>query len=250
MNHNTKGVTGFTLKMIALCTMFVDHFAATMLEGFMEGELWQQIIYWGLRGVGRMAFPIYCFLLVEGFCHTKNIRKYLIRMFIFALASELPFDLAFNYNHKYFWKSNNVFFTLFLGLAAITLLDLYKRNRTKLHMWAVILLSAVTIIAFAALAEFVLFTDYGGAGVLAIVLIYYFHNNKALGFSLAVVALFLFASVTELPAIAMLPVIIFYNGERGRQVKYVFYAFYPVHLLLLAGLCYALGLRSGLFGIW
>ena len=118
-NTPVAGISGYWLKMIAVITMLIDHTAASILE-----EMMQQMPSWGpitlsnlhqwymldlvLRGIGRMAFPIYCFLLVEGFTYTRSRAKYARRLFVFALISELPFDMALNksiINMSY----NNVF---------------------------------------------------------------------------------------------------------------------------------------------
>ena len=101
------GISGFVLKMIAVITMLIDHTAATILERGLMGELsinfiteQNRLIWMGvysiMRVIGRMAFPIYCFLLVEGFTYTRNRGKYALRLFLFAFISEVPFDLAFN----------------------------------------------------------------------------------------------------------------------------------------------------------
>ena len=99
------GISGYWLKMIAVITMLIDHSAATILERILvqmpswapvtvdNCEQWYRLDLL-LRGIGRMAFPIYCFLLVEGFHYTHSRRKYAARMFVFALISEVPFDMA------------------------------------------------------------------------------------------------------------------------------------------------------------
>ena len=106
-------VTGSTLKLVALFTMLIDHFAATVILQIANtgtGGKTLIDIYWVMRSIGRMAFPVYCFLLVEGFKYTHSRLRYAARLFIFALISEIPFDLALN-NAVLEYKSNNVFFT-------------------------------------------------------------------------------------------------------------------------------------------
>ena len=95
--EQNKGLTGSTLKIIAMASMLIDHVAAILMTrmyitGGLSYELYNVILI--LRLVGRIAFPIYCFLLVEGFTRTKDVRKYLLRMLAFALITEIPFDLA------------------------------------------------------------------------------------------------------------------------------------------------------------
>ena len=101
---------GTTLKIIACISMFIDHFGYICFPGNIA-----------LRIIGRLAFPIYCFLLVEGVMHTHDIRRYMFRMFVFALILEIPFDIAF-YHDLIYPFHQNVFFTLVLGLITICLI--------------------------------------------------------------------------------------------------------------------------------
>ena len=98
-----KGLNSFQLKCIAIVTMLIDHIGAIIFPTQM-----------GFRIIGRFSFPIFCFLLVEGFHHTKDVKKYMIRLGIFALISEIPYDLAFR-NVFLEFERQNVFFTLLLG---------------------------------------------------------------------------------------------------------------------------------------
>ena len=126
-------IAGSTLKIIALVTMLIDHIAATLLlELIRDGIGGKALIdvYWVMRSVGRMAFPIYCFLLVEGFKYTSDRTKYALRLVCFAAISEIPFDMAFN-NGKADMSSNNVFFTLFIGLLTIIVIDWIKGVRNR-----------------------------------------------------------------------------------------------------------------------
>lgn len=255
------GISGFVLKIIAVVTMLIDHTAATILERGLMGELsidfiteqnrpiWMGI-YFIMRVIGRMAFPIYCFLLVEGFTYTRNRGKYALRLFLFALISEVPFDLAFQ---KAWWDTsyNNVFFTLLLGLLAIMALDWVRthwkkadQSKSKIYWFfsnlaKSIVLATITF-GMMAIADLVLHTDYGAGGVAAIIVMFLLYKNRMLAFGVMVVVLTLVSSTLEIAAMLMLLPLHFYNGTRGRQVKYAFYAFYPVHLLVLVGICYLL----------
>ncbi|MCM1106858.1 MAG: conjugal transfer protein TraX [Blautia sp.] len=254
-----RGISGSTLKLIAVVTMLIDHTAATLLLRMLERRpRWAPItsanmdsfysLYTLLRGIGRMAFPIYCFLLVEGFCYTKSRAKYALRLFIFALVSEIPFDMAF---HRSFFSmaSGNVFFTLLTGLLVLTgaewIREKFPSGRPEGGRAAGALRSvlvAIVLLAGCGIAEFALRTDYGACGVLAIFVIYVFKEHRMTGFALAVLVLAFLSDGLEIVALLMLLPLYFYNGKRGLQMKYFFYAFYPVHLLLLSLLCYALGL--------
>ena len=133
MNRTDHGglLSGSTLKWLAILLMLIDHVGASLLEVFVLNGysnsplagLTGNVDFWWkvdrvLRYIGRSAFPIFCFLLVEGAVHTRDIRRYAGRMIAFAFVSELPFDLALR-NHFPWWAHQNVFFTLALGLSAI-----------------------------------------------------------------------------------------------------------------------------------
>lgn len=114
-------MSGTTLKWIAVISMLIDHTAEVLINhnAALTDPIWAQI-YVLMRGIGRIAFPIYAFLLVEGFLHTRDVKKYLARMLTFAVVSEIPFDLAV-FHTPFYWGYQNVFFTLFLGLLALAI---------------------------------------------------------------------------------------------------------------------------------
>ena len=249
------GISGYWLKMIAVITMLIDHSAATILERILvqmpswapatvdNWEQWYRLDLL-LRGIGRMAFPIYCFLLVEGFHYTHSRRKYAARLFVFALISEVPFDMALNQSVLEF-SYNNVFFTLFLGLlvimAADWVMERFSSDNLTSEIGRITLLVVIGMVG-CALASYVISCDYGASGVIAIYIMYLLRSKRELGFALAVVSLGVFSGELELMALLMLIPLHFYNGTRGKQHKYFFYAFYPLHLLLLALIAWGLGL--------
>ena len=267
-------ITGYHLKMIALVTMLIDHFAAVVIwriykKSFsisarmqMSSRLGDKIIVWVaenqelifsiyeiMRYIGRMAFPIYCYLLVEGFLHTRNVKKYGLRLLLFAFLSEIPFDLALKGE---IWDTSysNVFFTLVIALAAMwlfsyieTFAEFWKEKEWDSFLGTlVVALAGITVVAFlGGFAEIVLKTDYGFAGVLSIVIMYLLRRSKELSFAAGILVLTVFSSSTEILALCMMYPLTRYNGERGKSIKYVFYAFYPVHLLVLAIICIWMG---------
>lgn len=282
MNENTLdtqpvksgGLTGYHLKLIALITMLIDHVAAVVIwrvyvaSYYITGSMQvsdsfrDQLIVWVaehqelvytiyelMRYIGRMAFPIYCFLLVEGFLHTRNVKKYALRLLLFAFISEIPFDLAITGQ----WMSmdySNVFFSLVIGLLLIWIVsyiekfyEYWKEKNwdTFLGTMIAVLAGVVAVAIFGGLAEIVLKTDYGLAGVVAILIIYLFRRTRELGFALSILVLSVLSSNTEILALLMLFPLMKYDGTRGKNIKYVFYAFYPVHLLFLALICMGLG---------
>ena len=255
------GISGYWLKMIAVITMLIDHTAASILERMLQVmPSWGPITMdnWDnwyrldivLRGIGRMAFPIYCFLLVEGFTYTHSKAKYALRLLIFALISEIPFDMAL---FKSFcdWNHNNVFFTLFIGLLTIWATDFVMEHMADgtnekippilLRILRTILLIGIFLIG-CIVASKVLRCDYGASGICAIYVLYMLRDQRLVGFATAVVLLGIMSGTLELLAMLMLIPMYFYNGTRGRQHKYFFYAFYPAHLLILAIICQLIGL--------
>lgn len=241
-----RGISGFDLKLIAVISMFIDHFGAVVVYGViksLKGDcpdfIWT--VYEILRLIGRVAFPLYCFLIVEGFTHTRNVGKYAIRLGIFALISEIPFDLAFR-DSWWDMSYNNVFFTLAIGLLVIWGISyvekfyaVWKEKNLDKFLGVLFTIGAgvIFVAAGAYIAEFMLCTDYGAAGVVTIVVIYLLRKVPWPGFAMAVLALTVMTNSTELVALFGLIPLYYYNGERGRNIKYFFYAFYPVHLLLL-----------------
>ncbi len=220
-------MNGYILKMIAIITMFIDHMAAVLLPP-------DSTVYWICRSIGRLAFPIFCFLLVEGFKHTKNTKKYLVRLGIFALISEIPFDLAFSERtvQNGFLLHQNVFFTLFMGLVVIYFMSIIHNKFAK-NLFLDILFNGLAVIAGCALANF-LNTDYKYMGVLLIIVFYVFRGNKIFLAVGVVLANLLFGLGIQLLAALSILFIWFYNGQRGPQGnKYIFYVFYPAHILFL-----------------
>ena len=256
-----RGISSAVLKNIAVVTMLIDHIGAViiarlLIRNSMYGSMVSQEaynvwkgqydslygIYMAMRIIGRFAFPIYCFLLVEGFQRTHDVKKYLGRMFLFALLSEVPFDLALSgkvWNAEY----QNVFFTLFLGLLVITGLQFAEQHFSGTQIWKTLLrigLDAVIILSGCALALF-LKTDYSFKGILAIVVLYLFRNRKKSQIWAGVIIFLLMDGLEMIAALSFL-LIRFYNGTRGKQNKYFFYFFYPVHLLVLWLICVAMGI--------
>lgn len=257
-NAAVGGISGFTIKMIAVVTMLIDHVAASLLERILMqwnlGDSWEFYynIYQVMRDIGRLAFPIYIFLLVEGFTYTRSKRKYAGRMFLFAIISEIPFDMAFNGCVLELY-SNNVFITLFLGLITISMLDAISQSPKIVDTsdspvkWLLVnigkcIAMAAIVLVMMVVAKWLLKCDYGEAGIAAIVGMYLLRNYKEVGFAVAVLLLAFFCGEIELWALIALIPIHFYNGTRGRSLKYFFYAFYPVHLLVIAGIGYLIGL--------
>ena len=210
-------MSGLLLKITALLTMIIDHYGAIFQPNIM--------IY---RIIGRLAFPIYCFLLVEGYTHTSNIKKYTSRLLIFALISEIPFDLAF-YGRIGF-VHQNIFFTLFIGLVAIYLID---NKDTKYKFDSTLVIIVATVLAT------ILRTDYQFIGIVYILLFYFTRNlpkKKRLStIALIMIAINLAAGMVQQFSLLALIIIYLYNNEPGAKNKLLqmsFYIAYPLHLLI------------------
>ncbi len=207
----------FILKIMALVSMIIDHYGAIFHEGVD--------IY---RIIGRLAFPIYCFLLVEGYMHTKDIKKYGIRLFIFALVSEIPFDLAFY--GKIEFGHQNIFFTLLIGLITIYFLD-KKEGRFKNNKSLVLSASI--------LAATLLYVDYSFIGIIYILAFYYYKElpkaKRLPKVGLVLLASNLLAGIMQQYSLLALPIIYLYNGELGpknKVLQMLFYIAYPLHLAI------------------
>ncbi|MBR4529559.1 MAG: conjugal transfer protein TraX [Lachnospiraceae bacterium] len=254
-------VSASTLKLVAVITMTLDHFAAGVLYFQLLTHAlpsWLDFdtgytIYMVLRGIGRTAFPIYCFLIVEGLMHTRSRARYLLRLVLFAFLSEIPFDLIATQlsdpasadipqlladNREAIFEHQNVFFTLAIGLAAIWAIEAI---RTRFGTCLVTLVSAAVIsIAAYHLADF-LKTDYEGVGVCVILVFYLFYPIRIAAGIMGFLGLTGRLSTAEMyyeewafPAFFLM---LFYNGKRGflgrsKAVSLFFYLFYPAHLFL------------------
>lgn len=206
-------LSGAHLKAIAIITMIIDHLAVAFTTTDMP-------IRACLRGIGRNAFPIFCFLLVEGALKTSNIKKYALRLFVFALVSEIPFDLVL-YRSAWAIRKQNTFFTLLFGLLMLWILKSTTNN--------LLLLIGVFSCGFAA---YFLKTDYGMWGVALILAFYVATIFPEVGFTLFVVLMFFKGGSEYWGLFSIIPIAL-YNGQRGKQMGHALYFVYPLHLLVI-----------------
>lgn len=210
----------FIIKIIACITMVLDHvkYAVPETRCFVT------------QYFGRISFPLFAFLIGEGYCHTKDLQKYCKRLVIFALISQIPFMLFRTLVGE--WLMLNIMFTLMLGLVAITIFDKFG---DKYY----ISLPAVAMVVI--LGEW-LNVDYGWYGVLSVFVLYVFRNKKiARIFAFAILNVIYYRSKAVIMTnfisciFATVPVILLllYNGQLGRKTKYIYYIFYPVHMIIL-----------------
>ena len=222
-------LNGFHLKLIAACTMLIDHVGYVLFSD----ALW-------LRCIGRIAFPLFCFLMAEGCVYTRDRRKYALRLLVFALLSEIPFNLM-NTGTPCDLSHQNVLWTLLAGALLCWLVDwaLQKRTAPGLVLTGAVMAAAFCLLELAN-------TDYGGWGTLLVVMFYAVRRAPsgtvskmtAQTFGLAFFSIAIMGGVSvELWSLAALIPIWLYNGQRGfspKAVQYGFYAFYPAHILVLS----------------
>lgn len=227
------GLNANGLRCLGIVFMLLDHLWATLVPG----NFW-------MTCAGRLAFPIFAFQISEGFFHTRDRRRYARRLLLFALASEVPFDLMYGSTIFYPFHQN-VLFTLLLGLLAISVLDRARQGRSvQAVVQAVLALAGILLLALVGMV------DYGWRGVLTVAAFYALRGFP--GAWLAQLAAMVLLNIVgyrgqllpflgwELPAqgfavLALVPIWL-YNGEPGRKspaLQYGFYAFYPVHMLIL-----------------
>ena len=231
------GLTANMLRSLAVIFMLSDHIWATAMS------LGNWMTY-----IGRIAFPIFAFQIAEGFVHTSSFRKYALRLFGFALLSELPFNLF--YSSRWFNPYHqNVLFTLLLGLLAIRVIDGIKKDRSGKNIGLSVLYLLLILIA-----SVLGFADYGFFGMLTVVMFYLFRDfpfawlAQLIGMVLINIVFFEgqvfmleFAGRTlEIPTqcfavLALIPIWLYCGrkGRSGKLLQYGFYAFYPVHMLIL-----------------
>lgn len=222
-------MSSFILKIIACISMFCDHFG----DAFFGKVTF-------LNYIGRFAFPIFCFQIVQGYIHTHDIKKYILRLSIFAIISQIPFMLFYHVVFDSF--AINVIFTLLFGLLTILIYDKYNK-----------FVGACSCLLLGTVAQVCQF-DYGFFGVFIIFMFYLLRNKKiamSITFAIAVIVkyaipliqyglpisyLFIggkYSMMVYFTLFSIIP-ILFYNGKKGKDAKYLFYIFYPLHLLILA----------------
>lgn len=213
-----KGITAFDLKCIALLSMLIDHLGAFIFKD----------VVW-LRCVGRLAFPIFAFLIVEGYLRTKNVGKYMLRLLIFAFISEIPYDLV-SKGKLFYIDKQNVMFTLLFGLICIWAIDRFR------FKWQ----SPLIVLTVGVISYFIK-CDYGVGGVFTVLVFYIFYNTLTVKYAfIAAVNVFVYDTwIQHVGALAIIP-IHFYNGKKGPSAKWLFYIFYPAHLLIIYLICHFL----------
>lgn len=229
-----KRLNGNQLKLIAVLSMVIDHAGYTIFYGVPGGLLGHPVlygVYTVLRFLGRIAFPIFAYLLVEGFFHTRSRKKYILRMGGFALLSEIPFNLFLSGSLSYA-RHQNVFFTFVIGLCMMGAMDAIRR---RCFGESGLVLQLLTVVAACGIA-WITGVDYQFYGIMLIAIFYWFYGRPvwqcALGFIWQINCEI--AWISRIGLLISFLLLWLYNGERGtRKSGYGFYLFYPVHLLVL-----------------
>lgn len=218
-------LSGSALKLIALLSMTIDHIAYYCGVGGLTYEV--------MRSLGRIAFPVFAFLLVEGYVHTHSKQHYFFSLMAFALISQVPWWLL---NQD---SSLNVFFTLALGLMTLQVLDTLQSlrpiNKSKHFCKSPFFIASVVATAtICALATY-LDVDYAYRGILLIIFFRLFRNNFPLIALFTMPLMYAYGTVGYLLALAVMAT---YNCQRGfipkgSAWKYAFYAYYPGHILIV-----------------
>lgn len=215
-----KFLSNFDLKIIAIITMTIDHIGAIMYQNIDI-----------FRIIGRVSFPIFAFLLVEGFKHTSNKLKYFLRLILFAIITQPIYDYTFN-NHEL-----NILFTFSLSFLLLSSLEFIKKIISKYskgienYLYKTVFYSLIYILFV--LFSIILNVDYQALGI-SLVFIFYLVPNLYLSFLLYLLAvIFLATNTIQFYSLLSFIFIYMYNGEKGKNIKYFFYLYYPLHLLIL-----------------
>ena len=217
-------MTSFILKSIGVITMLFDHVGDAIIGKFSFCNL-----------IGRIAFPIFAFQAVQGYIYTKDLKKHMLKLFIFACISQIPFMLFLSTFTEEI-LTLNIFFTLFLGLLA---LFVYDKCKNKVLGFLFVILTSI-------IAYFI-HVDYGAFGIL-LMFCFYFFKDKKVPMAITTIVLCFLRFVPDIIATPVLwyiyiqcaiftalslIFILFYNKKEGPKAKYFFYIFYPLHLLIL-----------------
>ncbi|MBR3646491.1 MAG: hypothetical protein IKN54_08725 [Lachnospiraceae bacterium] len=257
------GLTSLAMKLIALLTMIVDHTACVLLH--------RDSLYILFRGIGRLSFPIFCFVLTESFTYTRSKYKLFCRLLFFAVVSEIPFDIAL-YNRLFYWHSQNVIWQFVIAVAVMWCCEVLKNsnnevvnetpgqqykacddkyNKSKKEIKSIVTgwceralyalkkqfgqqESEIIVICIGVMCSIFGHVSYSYLGVVLIIMFYYFREHLLLQMlANAFVNIGLAGGLQSLGTISVLPMMM-YNGKSGRlKLKWMFYLIYPLHLMAL-----------------
>ena len=232
-------VTSMALHIMAMAFMLCDHLWGTIVPG----NDW-------LTCIGRISFPIFAFMIVEGYFHTSNLKKYATRLLLFAVLSEIPFNLAMG-SRIFYPIHQNVLWSFLISLA---LIHWNEKAKATQKLWMRILVGCASVV-LGAIIGLITMVDFYHAGVLTVLVFYFFRqrtwwcyagqlfclwyiNMELLGGLVYEIPLFGHTFILARQGFALLALIPIwlYRGKQGyhsKALQYTYYAFYPVHLLIL-----------------
>lgn len=229
-------MTGFVLKIIAVITMILDHvrYAVPVTECFIT------------KYGGRLSFPIFAFLITEGLIHTKSRKKYFMRMLAFACISQIPFMLFRTLILDKFML--NIMFTFLFAILGIVIVEFFqdREELSNLYKFFIVAATLFTIL----LVGYKIPVDYGWFGILTVWLFYFIRDKKFLRTVSYIILVIIYYISRFIPHIELIDIwsvvctalpgiiILFYNGREGKKLKYFFYLFYPIHMLIIYGLSF------------
>ena len=239
MKERKFDLTSRWLHIFAMSFMLLDHMWATVLSD-----------YGWMTQVGRIAFPIFAFMTVEGYVHTSNFKKYMTRLLVSAVISEIPFNLMLS-GSVFYPYHQNVIWTFLIALSLVHLNELAKKK----EKWWLTLLTAVGTTLLGYVIGLITFVDYNAGGILMVLVFYFFRGRNWWNYIIQFAALYyinveilqglyfeveIFGRTVEVVqqglALFALPFIWLYKGRPGKKSKafqYFCYAFYPAHMLVL-----------------
>lgn len=242
MEKQKRKLNGNEIKAIAMVTMLADHIGAILLEPLLASDriagnarnaLW--FLDFLLRSMGRVSFPLFAFMLMEGFNHTRNHKRHLARLALFAVLSEPAFDYAFH-GTPWYPGAQSTMLTLLLGYAAcLAVYRLEQHGKGKNGTLAALAFGTahITVIVAAFLSATVLRVDYGTNGMLALLLMQAVYGHPMVQAALGSIAIIQPSAMGILPMLSVF-LVARYDGTKGkRNTKWLFYAFYPLHLIVL-----------------
>lgn len=237
-NKFKSGITSMTLHVMAMVFMLCDHLWGTVVPG----NDW-------LTCIGRLAFPIFAFMIVEGYFHTKNLKKYVLRLLLFAVISEIPFNLAMG-SRLFYPIHQNVLWSFLIAIGLIFLNEKVKAKK----IWLRILVAVATVL-LGYVIGLITFVDFYHAGILTVLVFYFFRGRKWWCYTAQLVCLWyinaemlggfgyefelfnktIFIVRQSIALLALIPIWL-YRGKQGyhsKWLQYFYYAFYPLHLMIL-----------------
>ena len=231
-------ITSFSLHILAMIFMLCDHLWGTIISG----NDW-------LTCVGRISFPIFAFLIVEGYFHTGNLRNYVTRLFVFALISEIPFNLAMG-SSLFYPVHQNVLWSFLISIGLI-----HWNEKTKHKQIHIRILVGITTVCIGYIGGLLTFVDFYSAGILTVLVFYFLRGKKwwhyagqlicmwyihsemlgGFGYEVNIFGTTQFIARQSFALLAFVPIWL-YKGRQGHHSKlfqFICYAFYPLHLLIL-----------------